>query len=60
MLYYLPQFFLVQQQLLSKEKYKQIKKDLSIKESSSEPVNVHIDVKKETPKLIYSERYIEN
>ncbi len=60
MLYYLPQFFLVQQQLLSKEKYKEIKKDLSIKELEEESVNVHIDVKKETPKLIYSERYIEN
>lgn len=60
MLYYLPQFYLVQQQLISKEKYKQIKKDLSIKESEEEPVNIHIDVKKETPKLIYSERYTGN
>lgn len=58
MLYYLPQYFLIQKGILTKQKYEEIKKSIEENEKKEEQ-DIHIDTKYETPKLYYLEKYKE-
>lgn len=59
MLYEFSQYFLVEKGLMSNEKYTELKKELVTKTTDQDKTNIHIDFKLQTPKLIYSERYID-
>jgi hypothetical protein len=59
MLYTLPTKFLIENKLISKEKYNEIKKSLLIETKKEDKADIHIDAKLETPKLYYTEKYTE-